>query len=432
MRNLYLWNKVFKRVMEIKDEYLKDYEDIDYLNYPSDSNILREMVSKLKDDIKKKEYSDWLNTLKITQNGCRILLHYDLLASAHEMWNDINSINIEARSIYIDLDKEDIILCPMPKFFNIDEIPENKSDIIFEKIKKVNMFEVSDKLDGSNQNATFYDGKIILCGSTACDPNKSWRIVEGYKLMDNNIGYFNMLRDNPNKIFIFEFIHPEDNHIVYYNENKTGLYLLCIRDNFTGEISSYKDANLIAKKYGILFVDIENYSLEELLSLRDKFSANDKEGWVLNIDGYRVKFKTEDYLKMHKCLSNKSVSKILIQEIANNTFDDFISCVPLSSKEKILNLSEEIFSYINNEKARIYKLYEDIKDIENNKDFAFKVQEVIPKEYRSFIFELRQGKPLNVLKKGKRYLKPHEIGIKNIYLKFSEIDTNMSDDEEEP
>ena len=43
-----------------------------------------------------------------------------------KMWRNIYSINTEARSIYIDIENENIILCPMNKFFNVDEVKENE------------------------------------------------------------------------------------------------------------------------------------------------------------------------------------------------------------------------------------------------------------------------------------------------------------------
>ena len=416
MRLLYNWNKVFNRVMDIKDEYLKTNKEINY-NVPEDTNILSVLVDNIQDETKRTFYANWLNTLKVTQNNTRILLHYDLIASAEEMWRDINSINIEARSIYIDLDSEDIVLCPMPKFFNIDEIPENKFDIIIDKIKNAKEFEITNKLDGSNQNATYFKGEVVLCGSTACNPKNSWRVVEGYKMLEDNPNYIQMLKDNPNITFIFEFIHPDDVHVVSYDESKKGLYLLCFRENLTGKLHSYKEMKEIANKYNVLSTDIEYYTLEELLNIRDKFKANDKEGWVLNIDGYRVKFKTEDYLKMHKCFSNKSITKILIKEIADGTIDDFMAGCIDSIKPIVHEQTLSILDFVKNKENIIYSYFNTYKYISDRKDFANAVKNNVPKDLRKYLFNLYDGKEINVLKLSEnKYLNPDDMNLKNVYM----------------
>lgn len=423
MRSLYNWNKVFNRVMDIKDSYLETHSFIDYNDHDENETIIHSLVNGIKDDIKRDFYKSWLSTLKITQNGHNCLLHYDLIASAEEMWSDINSINIEARSIYIDIENESIILCPMPKFFNIDEIKENEFSLILDKINKSSIFEITEKLDGSNQNATFYNNEVILCGSTACDPEKSWRIVEGYKILYSNEGYINMLKDNVNKTFIFELIHPEDAHVVAYKEGSIGLYLLCVRDNFNGNMASYKEIIDIAEKYGIPHTKMEEYTIDELLANRSKFSADELEGWVLNIDGYRVKFKTDDYLKMHKCFSNRSISKILIQEIADGTIDDFLAAVPTRVKDMSKEIIPLILDYVKNLEDEINVYWEKYKNIESQKDFALRINSEVPNEFRGYLFTKRAGKELNLLKLGCGYKKPKDLGIGNYYIKFAEINT---------
>ena len=45
-------------------------------------------------------------------------------------------------------------------------------------------------------------------------------------------------------------------------------------------------------------VEIEKHTLDEILALRNAFQCDEKEGWVLFVDGILYKAKCSDYLEM--------------------------------------------------------------------------------------------------------------------------------------
>ena len=74
-----------------------------------------------------------------------------------------------------------IVLCPFAKFFNINELEETSLENIQSRVDNAKTVEISNKLDGSMQSATWYNGQIIMAGSQSIDPNMSWRLQDGYR-----------------------------------------------------------------------------------------------------------------------------------------------------------------------------------------------------------------------------------------------------------
>ena len=440
-RILYNWNPVFNKVMEIKDMYEQKFGILTNNDYAIDGLWAR-IIERL--DVP--DYTQWAQTLKVTQNGSRILLHYDLLASAADMWkNPLTSINVEARSIYIDLRTEEIILCPMPKFFNVGEVDENSWDKVFARIDKATSIELTNKMDGSNQNACYYKpddfpdkgkdwGEYVLTGSTACNPDNSWRIVEGYKFL-NTPCYRQMLKDNSGKTFCFEFIHPDDVHVVSYAPEQMGLYLIRIRDNKTGAMSSYKKARDVAAKYpGVLTVQAEPFTKADLDSglanMRSSYKANEKEGCVLDIDGYMIKVKCDDYLKVHSLFGAKSATKVLIQAISDGDVDDIIASLDDINKAKILPIYEDIKKAVAEKYKAVDDYYASCPVTDNQKDFAVYVNKSVPKEYRGYMFSKRAGKEINLLKSTSgKYATAEDLNIADVKLRIGSAQISSHDAE---
>lgn len=66
--------------------------------------------------------------------------------------------------------------------------------------------EFSNKLDGSMQSATWYNGEIVMAGSQAINPENSWRLQDGYRMIRALPGYEKMLKDFEHHTFIFEYM----------------------------------------------------------------------------------------------------------------------------------------------------------------------------------------------------------------------------------
>lgn len=85
-----------------------------------------------------------------------------------------------------------------------------------------------------------------------------------------------MISENSDKTFIFEYISKNDIHVVCYSEAEQGLYLIGIRYVNNGYIHLYSDVINYANKYNIKTINKEQSSWDGLISMRDKYSADEK------------------------------------------------------------------------------------------------------------------------------------------------------------
>lgn len=402
MKNIvYMWNPVYKMLMNLKEDYIKQFGQLDTYN-------VEEMVEKLQ--IAK--YIDFIEPLQFNYKDSMVLVRYGLAEMQEGMWSDPNSIYRECRSIVIDMDKDELVLTPWRKFFNLDEVAENKYDLIVNEFVSAKVKEFTDKLDGSMQNARFYEGKVFMSGSQALDPALSWRLEDGYKMLTSN--HIQMITDNPELTFSFEYISLKDAHVVQYRKDQEGLYLVGMRSSYTGRELHYFEIEKYAKKYNVPMTKFENITLEEALVMAKQYVSSEKEGWVVNLDGHRFKLKCDDYVQLHRMMDKLSSVNVIIKNVADETFDDLISKVPDNQKDRVKEIANKIFGYVRNMKAEIDKYYQ-MAPKEDRKQFMIWTETNVPKQYKSYVREIFLGRPINVLTKqsGKQvgYKKLYELGI---------------------
>jgi hypothetical protein len=227
-----------------------------------------------------------------------------------------------------------------------------------------------------------------------------------------------MLKDFDGYTFMFEFIDPSDVHVVDYSQKPSGLYLIGMIHNETGNEASHSGFVNIARLYGdIKVVEVEQINLSDVLASRNKFRANEKEGWVISIDGYKVKVKCEDYVTLHKTLAHFNSTNAIIEAIAEEKFDDFMSLVPQSHKNRIEIVADKCFDYISFLDARIDSEFKKLMEQHNNrKDFMIAVNQ-LDKILRRGIIAKYLNHDFHPLKQSFKYKKFDEIEKELIDLK---------------
>lgn len=419
---MYKWNPVFNLMMQIKKLYIEKFADIDYLK-SADKTCLEMWVEKLN----KKEYINILKYLQINQLNTMVLIRYgnyaDVFGGEDEItndtfWNMYNGIYNECRSVVIDLEKEIIVLSPFKKFRNVDETEENKLENILKEISGAKCVEITDKLDGSMQSARYVPeyGHIVMSGSQAIDVENSWRLQEGYNMLSES--HIKMLKDNPESTFIFEYISMKDAHVVCYKEEQEGLYLIGIRNCHTGEQLSYADVIRCANRYNIRSTTIFTKTMDEVLQEVKTSKSNEKEGFVISIDGRMVKLKVDDYVGIHKILSKISSINLIIKHIADGQYDDLIAKVPQAYRSRIDSVVNLVFSYIHEMQLEVEKWYE-LAPKEDKKTFMIWCGENINQKYLGYVRAKYLGQPYNFIKGGNEkcpsYKRLNEITGNNNY-----------------
>lgn len=398
IRKSYEWNPVYNLVMKIKDDYNNTFNDGE------------KQFEKWLEKLNKEEYNKVFDKIEKAQEGDKLIIRYGVEELDLGLWEDPNSIFRECRSIVIDIENEAIVICPFRKFFNLNEVAENKLDVIAKEIEEAETFEVTNKLDGSMQCATFYNGEIFMSGSRSINPKKSWRLATGYSYLTDGIR--KMIMNNPGFTFIFEFICLKDAHVVIYDKKDEGLYLIGIRSNTTGLQMSYIECLKMAIVYDIKTAEIENIGLEEMLQQMKVIKSNEKEGWVMNIDGHRVKLKGDDYVGIHRILNKVSSINVILKNVADGTLDDLLSKIPEIYIERVIHVINKLIEYRDATMLQIYNYIDNIpKDVEF-KDQMIWINNNVPKEIREYVRQKFLGKEINLFKNSSGgYRKLNQLGI---------------------
>lgn len=412
MKKEYTWNPIYNLVMKIKYDYINKFND----------NIIDFKVWI--DKLNNKEYNNFFECLQTNQKDNLLLIRYGLSEMQSGMWDDTNSPYRECRSIVVDLKNEEIVVCPFRKFFNINETDENEIGRLIKEIKQSKTFEITNKLDGSMQSARWYDNKIMMFGSMALSKEESFRLEEGITMLTDK--HKSMIKDNPNLTFIFEYISLKDTHVVIYKKEQEGLYLIGIRDVYTGIECSYKDIKLFSDKYSVPMTNIENITLDEVLEQMKIVNGSDKEGWVLNIDGRKVKCKCDDYVHLHRILDEFSSINTIIENIVDDKFDDMMSKIPVAYRERVLLVANKVFNYKNKINKEINYYFDIAPNKDNKKEFMIWVTNNCPKNIQGYIRNKWYGTEYNVLKTKHRNKRLNEMGIKD----YSELFRGLEEDKQ--
>lgn len=409
-REKYNWNPVFSIVMDVKDEYNKRFN--------SNNTNLEHMVESLDDE----EINEFFDCLQVNQVGSIALIRYGLAELQRGMWEDENSPYREARSIVIDIENEEIVTCGFRKFFNLDEVEENKLENVQKMIEESVLFEVANKLDGSMQNARWYNGEVFMNGSMALEDKESWRLVNGKSLLTNE--YVKMIRDNEHLTFTFEYVSNENPHVVMYDDEDEGLYVLGARDVRTGYQLTHGELSVIVEAYeGIKMAQLESRTLDEMLELMREYKSNEKEGWVIRIDDHLIKIKCDDYVKMHRILDEVASENVIIRAIHDDYWDDMYSKVPEGYKERVDKTADKVYDYLELV-DRVANSYVGRAPKSSRKTFMLWSKDNVPKYLLSHVTNIYLDKPKRYLRsRSGRYLKMKEIDSLTEELRKSNMPT---------
>lgn len=391
------WNPVLNIVKDVLQEYRKKMS-----NKEVKFEEMLEYVSN--------EKSSFFDCLQMNQHGKFLLIRYGLAEMDRGMWTDQDSPYRECRSVVIDLEKERLVTCGFRKFFNMNEVEETQLEVLQEKIYNAEVFEITDKLDGSMQNARWYEGEVFMTGSMALDENESWRLKNGKELLNGD--YIQMIKDLDGFTFTFEYISDKNPHVVSYDSEDEGLYLLGIRNINSGRQLGYNQVINIANTYDVKVVKRENKTLEELLQEMKTQKADVKEGWVMNIDGMLVKIKCDDYVNIHRLLDRVASPNVIIQAIADETYDDLISRVPKEYRDRVEGFGNKVMDYVKNTSKSVSEAYKDAPKDGEKKEFMMWVNQNVKKELQGLVRNRYLGKEINFLKNGNTgYKKANDIGL---------------------
>jgi T4 RnlA family RNA ligase len=295
-----------------------------------------------------------------------------------------NAVTLMCRGLILD-GAYNIVARPFEKFFNLGE-QENQ-------VLPNEPFSIFEKLDGSLGILYFVDNEGFMAtrGSFTSEQSTKANAILRSK-------YAEILRClDQTKTYLFEIIYPENRIVVNYGALED-VILTAIIDTQTGENLPLTDVGFpIVKEYkNITFTD-DAFDKEcknktcFLCTLKDLEEAN-REGFVIQYkSGLRYKVKFEDYMRIHRIVTQVSNINIWEYLAAKMPFDEMLDRVPDEFYDWVKATSEDLkaqFEAIAAECQADFKA--NAENFETRKEAA---AYFLTCRYPSVLFKMLDGKP---------------------------------------
>lgn len=253
------------------------------------------------------------------------IYNYTQAAQYNGVWNDAT---VQCRGLIMD-ENRTIVARPFRKFFNLSEVGiANLPDL---------PFEVYEKLDGSLGVLYWIDNRPYI--STRGSFESEQALVANELLTTKYEAALQHL--DVTKTYVFEIIYPENRIVVDYGKEQK-LVLLGIIDTQTGAECELVDIGFpLPQKY------TEFNNLEEITQL----NWSNHEGFVLKFENnFRIKIKFEEYVGLHKIITQVSSYTIWEQLANNKSLMDYIELVP-----------DEFYSWVRKIETQLTTAYQKIE-----------------------------------------------------------------------
>ncbi len=270
------------------------------------------------------------------------IYNYSPKAQYDRIWNEAT---ISCRGLILD-SHGNIVARPFQKFFNLGEF-ENQPI-------PVEPFEVYDKLDGSLGISYLLNGRWQIATRGSFHSGQS---IKANFILNEKYNHA-LSKMEAGKTYLFEIIYPENRIVLDYGEEES-LILLAIIENETGKDLPLAD---------IGFPIVERYhGLHDIEAIK-KIQQERKEGFVLKYEsGYRLKVKFDEYVRLHRIMTNVSTLSIWEYLKTGQSLDVIIENVPDEFYDWVKETKEDLESKF---RAIELQCQTDFKVFESRKDTA--------------------------------------------------------------
>lgn len=260
-----------------------------------------------------------------------IIWNYSVKCQWEKKWNEY-PLTLQCRGLVTDNEGNIVAQC-LPKFFNLHELEPLGIEIPNES------FTVLEKEDGSMIQLFYYQNQWVVSskGSFTSDHvGWAWDILrQKYQvtldlLVTNNA----MLGHN----FVFELITPQGRIVRDYGQTKE-LFLLAVINKKGKELSTIFDG----RDHYFNFPLVKQYNGITEYATLSKMVADDHEGFVVRFNsGFRLKIKGQEYLRLHKAITNLTSYDVWEAYCKKIPFEQFIEPFPDEMFDWIENVWNEV------------------------------------------------------------------------------------------
>jgi RNA ligase len=349
------------------------------------------------------------------------IYNYSRSCQYDKLWDDIT---LNCRGLVLD-NEGNVIAKPFPKFFNYeehtaDEIPNELFDV-YEKMDGSLgiLFYYEEKLSDERRYNIWFNSNYETGMERFFDPKNlpdfdnpyyeptpkikgewymvtrgsftSEQAIKGKELLEK----YNFEKLHTDYTYLFEIIYKENRIVCDYDfedvvllgviNKKTGIEV-----NLNSDIEDIRIQNIV-KNIGFNVVMRYNTFGEGFDVLKREIS-NSKEGYVIRFrNGMRMKIKGDEYIRLHRILTNFSTTDIWELLRTKGNMDEFLERVPDEFDKWVRMIVMELEAGFENIKFRSSIDFEYYKGQSNGdkKEFALAIND---NEYRSILFSMWDGK----------------------------------------
>lgn len=292
------------------------------------------------------------------------------------LWDDIT---LYCRGLVIDEMTGEVIVKPMKKFFNYEEIVDSELFSGDNPIPNQGYVNIQTKEDGSLGILFNYKGEWIMATTG------SFNSPQGIKGLEMVKSKYNLDSFDKKIVYFCEIIYPENRIVVDYGDIQKVVFISCGMNANNELVKYFEDweysfdtSSGLFRDSGINDEDIvhseryETFSTELFNKLKSENTKN-KEGYVLRFEQsyFRMKIKFEDYINLHRIVSNASTTGVWNILMNGQTVSDVLGSIPDESYPSIKEYEEEL-SFQYNSLVNEYKILFNgmVKFRDNRKLFA--------------------------------------------------------------
>lgn len=314
------------------------------------------------------------------------------------LWDEVT---VQCRGLITEDTTGKVLVRPFKKFFNYEEVVgkgviPSKGDYVY----------VQEKMDGSLGILFCYEGEWIMTTRGSFTSEQS---IRGMEILKRKYSVFDRawLQEYA---YLVEIIYPENRIVVDYGKEKITFLSAVLNEGFTGwkptdetelhwtMACSIFAANGIKKSDIVKTEQHFNFSDGLYQSLKEK-NENNKEGFVLRFfpGNFRMKIKFEDYVRLHKIMTNLSTTAVW--EVLSNggSMDEILKDVPDEFYDKIKEYEDELkfeFNSISSDYNMHFRVIQNkIEEVGGDRgNFAFIAKQY---NYPSILFALLDGKNIS-------------------------------------
>lgn len=266
---------------------------------------------------------------------------------------------------------------PFKKFFNLDQYTRDVGPLPDEP------YEVFDKADGSMATSFFINDQPQLAtrGSFASEQ-------AGWANEMLRTTYTRSYRMQSDLTYLFEIIVPQNRIVVDYGEIEQ-LLLLAVIDTASGIELPYAEVCVEGWACGFPVVRrFEGLGIEEARAIQE----SNREGFVIRFrGGVRVKIKMEEYLRVHRIVTN--VSARIVWEILRSDalLDSILDRVPNEFYAWVQATAQSLKKQFLAKERVAIQAYDAVKDLPTRKEQALRLAE--SPETMAVVFKMLDHRP---------------------------------------